>query len=343
MSYNSLLGLGNSTEDASLEILLPMLETTGTTANDASSNGNDGTIGGMGANPTTRTGPNSYLSTAFDFDGVNDVVTVTSLGDAIDGTEWTIGMRVYLDTYGESLGGRLFELSSSNTSIRTPSDEKIWFAHEGNQFNTGVDVVDASWHSFIFEKASTTKSVFIDGTEYSESDTGSTTTTSENINFGNTAATNRTMDGAMCEVFLFSRILTGAEQTEIDDGPESVNTVAPGVTGTEIVGSTLTCSSGTWGLPSPYSAGTNGTITYSYQWTRSNDGVGTGEANISGATSATYTLVSADVGKYLRCLVAATNDGGTSTDEDTYAAFTGAIANSGSAWYYRQQQQVLCS
>jgi surface protein len=77
-----------------------------------------------------------------------------------------------------------------------------------------------------------------------------------------------------------------------------VNTVAPAVTGTTKVGQTLSCTEGTWtGTP---------TITFAYQWKR-------GSTSISGATSATYVLASADFTENITCDVTATNSAGTAT------------------------------
>jgi hypothetical protein len=70
------------------------------------------------------------------------------------------------------------------------------------------------------------------------------------------------------------------------------NTVAPVVSGTATRGQTLSTTDGTWnGIPTP---------TFAYQWQRAG-------SNIGGATSSTYTLVSADVGNAIRCVVTATN------------------------------------
>lgn len=76
------------------------------------------------------------------------------------------------------------------------------------------------------------------------------------------------------------------------------NTVAPAVTGTAAEGQTLTVSSGTWtGVPAP---------TFTYQWQRNT-------VDISGATGATYTLTTDDVGQSIRCHVTATNSQGTAS------------------------------
>lgn len=76
-------------------------------------------------------------------------------------------------------------------------------------------------------------------------------------------------------------------------GPPT-NTVAPAVTGTAALGSTLSTTNGTWDQSG---------LTYTYQWQRN---TGTW-ANISGATSSTYTVGSGDVGNSVRCVVTATN------------------------------------
>jgi hypothetical protein len=79
----------------------------------------------------------------------------------------------------------------------------------------------------------------------------------------------------------------------------AVNTVAPTISsatisGTAVVGQTLTASaSGVTGIPTP---------TLSYQWKR-------GATNI-GTNATTYTLVAADAGQNITCVVTATNSGG---------------------------------
>jgi len=84
------------------------------------------------------------------------------------------------------------------------------------------------------------------------------------------------------------------------------NSVAPAVSGTAVVGQVLTTTNGTWSGTAP--------ITYSYQWKR-------GATNI-GTNASTYTLVAADAGQSIKCVVTATNVAGSaSADSNTLAIF----------------------
>lgn len=81
--------------------------------------------------------------------------------------------------------------------------------------------------------------------------------------------------------------------------------VNPTISGTAVVGQTLTCDGGTVTGTEP--------ITKSYQWYR-------GATLISGATNSTYTLVQADAGQNIKCTVTATNTADSvSADSNTVA------------------------
>jgi len=82
------------------------------------------------------------------------------------------------------------------------------------------------------------------------------------------------------------------------------NTVPPTISGTAQVGQMLTASTGTWTGQAP--------LTYSFQWRRC-DRTGANCSDISGATSKTYTLTSADEGTALRVRVSARNSAGTAS------------------------------
>lgn len=89
-----------------------------------------------------------------------------------------------------------------------------------------------------------------------------------------------------------------------------VNTVAPVISGTAVVGQTLTTTNGTW---------TNSPSSYSYQWKR-------GGVNISLATSSTYVLVAADAGTNITCQVTATNSvGSASATSNTLAVYASIL------------------
>lgn len=83
-----------------------------------------------------------------------------------------------------------------------------------------------------------------------------------------------------------------------------VNTVAPVLSGSAVVGQTLSCTTGTW----THDLGISG---YAYQWYNNTDGL------ISGATSSTYVLQSSDDGDTVKCEVTATSNAGTQASADS--------------------------
>ena len=99
--------------------------------------------------------------------------------------------------------------------------------------------------------------------------------------------------------------LTRAVGTEqpVAAEPGPLNAQAPSVAGAPVEGQTLQAAPGAW-------SGT-GTIGYVYQWQRCGED-GEGCTAISGATSASYTLVTGDVGSAVRVLVTASDEDGSS-------------------------------
>ena len=79
------------------------------------------------------------------------------------------------------------------------------------------------------------------------------------------------------------------------------NTAAPTVSGSPQEGSTLTTTNGSWTSDSA--------LAYAYKWQRC-DAAGANCADIAGATTNTYKVVAADVGKRLRSVVTASNSSG---------------------------------
>ena len=95
------------------------------------------------------------------------------------------------------------------------------------------------------------------------------------------------------------------------------NSSPPTVSGSAIVGSTLTGSTGTWVGDGP--------ITYSYSWLRC-DTEGNACKAISGKTQKTYKAVQADAGKKLRFRVVASNSRGKS---DAFSLPTDVVQDAG--------------
>ena len=81
-----------------------------------------------------------------------------------------------------------------------------------------------------------------------------------------------------------------------------INSVVPVVSGTARNGSTLTTSNGTW----------TGSPTHTYQWKRATTSGGS-YSNIASATNVEYVLTDADVGKYIKVSVVATNGAGSAS------------------------------
>ena len=110
--------------------------------------------------------------------------------------------------------------------------------------------------------------------------------------------------------------LTSAATASVAAKPNSPATGLPVIVGTARVGETLTAATSAV-------ADTDGlkNATFGYQWVSSN---GTTDTDITGATGATYTLVSADEGKTVKVRVSFTDDAG--NPETLTSTATDAIA-----------------
>jgi len=95
------------------------------------------------------------------------------------------------------------------------------------------------------------------------------------------------------------------------------NQVGPSILGLAADGATLTSNVGEWGGTPP--------LTFGYQWLRCSVS-GPSCQMVSGATGATYTLVSADVGYRMRLYVTATNSAGSATAASEPTAIVSPVA-----------------
>jgi len=331
MTYNALLGFGSFSPPGILGANLLLQDTTSTQADDRSGNARHGTINGMGSNPVTAAGPNGYLPSAFDLDGTDDFVVIGSSG-GISAYPFTIGCWVRGDDVSVT---RAYMFLGINGNASTYYGiEAFNSLHTIQGRNTGVERASGTtapstsvWHHVVgvFESA-TSRKLYVNGVLEATGTGTATLGAVDRIHVGKLRSTDATnsFDGRIAGVGVFTDALTLAQIEQWYNGPEPLNTVAPAApSGTQTEGETLTADVGTWDSQG------NGTLSYSYQWTRSNDGIGTGEADISGATSATYVLDPDDIGKFIRCRVRASNLGGFDAAEDTAGAFTGSILPGG--------------
>ena len=90
--------------------------------------------------------------------------------------------------------------------------------------------------------------------------------------------------------------------TQANPPPAPANQSAPTLSGAAVVGQQLSCSPGAW----------TGSPSFSYQFVRSTSA---GDVGVASNGPAAYTVSSADAGTSLRCIVSATNAGGTSLAE----------------------------
>ena len=104
---------------------------------------------------------------------------------------------------------------------------------------------------------------------------------------------------------------------------EPRNTAPPSIQGTTRQGQTLTAQNGTW---------TNNPTSFRYSWLRC-DAAGQNCAPIAGATSRTYLLTAADVGRRMQVLVTASNAAGSSqpTNSAPSAVVAGTTAPANTA------------
>jgi len=90
------------------------------------------------------------------------------------------------------------------------------------------------------------------------------------------------------------------------------------ISGTTTYPQTLTAGNGSWD---------NSPTSYTYQWSRATTAIGA-YSSIAGATSSTYSLISDDVGKFLKVAVTAINSGGSTTETSSATTAISAATSS---------------
>ena len=182
-----------------------------------------------------------------------------------------------------------------------------------------------SWHHVAVTYNGTTQSFYYDGA-FLNSGTGKTRATTGTVFLLGKTINDVSFSGVLDEVAIYTRALSPVEVQQLRNGglnsTSPAISVVPTISGTTTFGETLTSTYGTW---------TNTPTSYSYQWSQASTSGGS-YANISGATSSTYNLVTADVGKYLKSTVTATNAGGSASSTSTATAQIAKATPTFSTW-----------
>lgn len=319
MSYNSLFGLGTHSADADLQGWWKLDDNASdTVVTDYSGNGNDGVAGANTDTLQAGSGP-PWQSSGFTFP-LNEVVTITD-PLIFDGTNpltvccWT---RVPNGDNANIFLGR----SGGNTVARTRSDQVEFLLNllgTNDRVRSTSTLPDDTWVPYAASWGGVGGDI---GSSVGGEPFNTLPTSGSNNNYGGMRIGSSSLaDVSNCSYF--TRVLASSEVAEAAEGPEPLSLTAPTVSGTHETGQTLTTTNGTWDNQA------NGVIAYTYQWQRADDASGTNAADISGATSSTYTLTASDENKYVRSIVVASNDGGSDSAEDQSTAWTLVTAGGG--------------
>ena len=273
-------------------------------------------VGGDNTADITTTGPNTWLTAALHLDGTSDYITLPGNIEFDNGEEFTVVGYTNRDVTSTrhgiwALNPTTYYLEFSDNTIRL----RVRIEGGVNVYIASHGVTSTAWHEIAYLRdSSDLMSVYVDGsvvtTDITESSIANTADHSlEGIGV-RLGTGNDPFDGLLAGFVAWDFALSSDQIEDWNAGPEPQNNVTPVISGTAEIGETLSVDDGDdaadWGLPDPFSAGTNGTITVSYQWVR--NGV-----DISGATSSTYVVASpGDHQVRLR----GTNDGGFDANED---------------------------
>lgn len=214
---------------------------------------------------------------------------------------------------GEIIGPTL--LVSGNSA--TPSGRVFGGFFNGSIWQTSATISSANgyqsstgaWVHLVTTYNGATVATYVNGVLHSQSSSVSNSSVLKQLRISQrwdgAAGTGFGYSGTFGAIKITDHALTSSEvlstyNSSVNRYSTPTNTVAPAISGTKSVGSSLSVSNGTWDY-SPSSFG--------YQWSRSATASGT-YTNIEGAILSSYTLTTDDVGKFIRATVTATNTSG---------------------------------
>ncbi|MFN5911982.1 MAG: LamG domain-containing protein, partial [Bacteroidota bacterium] len=217
-------------------------------ANDASGNGNNGTVNGA----TLTTDRFGNANSAYSFDGVNDHILLNPNQSFLaSGTSFSISFYykkiglpqpgdVFMTTYGNSPIANHFQIRPTGNWVLRDAN-----SNELNGNNIGFSLPnDGLWHNYLFQRDITTQTIkiFIDGTLI-----GSCPNTTGNCANGNQIALmmeaylNEYYQGLLDDIAIWNRALTAAEIQQIQNqGQTSFLWSTGAATSTVIVSPTQT-------------------------------------------------------------------------------------------------------
>jgi hypothetical protein len=297
--------------------------------------GRDLTASGAGAAATFRTNALNGRS-ALEFDGTTSLLKTYE--DTFSLAQPTTFFIVYksLDT---NTGARAFVFDSRNSSVRQvlgrPAQGQIRLYANADLDLPGVTYPFSNYELWSGTYNGASSALYRNGFQFGSGYAGGSSLDGLSVGGLNSAGSNGydMSHSLVAEILYYSGAMSAADRTAVTDwlnekyaviGPPTppVNATAPAISGTAKDGSTLTTSNGTWTGTQP--------ISYGYQWQRCNSS-GAACAVIAGATAATYTAGSADVGGTLRSVVTATNSAGNASQTSASTAVIVAAPPSNTA------------
>lgn len=323
MSYNSLFGLGSHSADANLEGYWNLQDDAASTAVvDSSGNSLTGTLTNAGnTSASSITGPNGWATKAIDLDGTDDYISLPGASGLDIAGDFTFLSFARVDIAGSSLHllGAYSPTTFVGYGVRYNSYLPNVWTNSGGWFAGSGTAIDFNWHHWAAKNESGVSYAYIDGTSYGSASKAAPVSYTGAKALGAVAggASGR-FNGALSVAAIFSRALNTTEIGEHKDGPELENVTAP------VLATDGTVTSGTWQLPSPFTSGSNGSISRTtYLHLASDDSL-----------IATLTVVDPDFSSYVTAgltyyvIERASNDGGYDAAEDTPSADT-TIAGGG--------------
>lgn len=253
----------------------------------------------------------------------------------------TNGFKAYWNTWATNDLKMLLENGNGTSGNATVSSSAV--------------VTNSEWQHlvFTFNTSTNTVTMYRNGTAVSTNGNALVSSPSPNTNqtwwLGALGGNSYYMYGQLGVVKIYSTVLSSAEVTADYNSTSAryaatptcpipaapTNSASPTISGTNAYASVITASNGTW---------TGNPTSYAYQWRRASTSSGT-YSDISGATSQSYTLTTADIGNFIKVNVTATNAGGSTSalsaatsqiTKASQAALTFSLSASSKTYPYTQ-------